>query len=81
MSTIDGQLISKGAIVNVVISAIHRDPGLYANPDQYDPSRFTESSVINEQRSPFSLIPFSAGSLNGIGKWIFLLKMTDHSCL
>ena len=65
---LDGQLIPKGAIVNIVISAIHRDPSVYPNPDEFDPSRFAENSVINEQRSPFAFIPFSAGSRNCIGQ-------------
>ena len=74
---IDGQLIPKGAIVNIIISAIHRDPSVYPNPDEFDPTRFAENSVINEQRSPFAFIPFSAGSRNCIGK-LLLHSMNDR---
>ena len=50
------------------MTGIHRDASVFPNPDQSDPSRLAEDSVINEQRSLFAFMPFSAGSRNCIAQ-------------
>lgn len=57
-------MLIKGARGSISTYSVHRDPAVYANPDEYDPFRF----AMNER--PESLSTFNHTFLGwGIGKW------------
>ncbi|XP_053374970.1 cytochrome P450 4A2-like isoform X3 [Mercenaria mercenaria] len=64
--TIDGIEIPPGPRVDINIYAIHHNPEVWKNPDEFNPDRFDI-----EQRSEtdiYGFIPFSTGSRNCIGQ-------------
>ncbi|CAF4720542.1 unnamed protein product [Rotaria sp. Silwood1] len=70
----DGQTIRKGTTVYIFIYGVHHDSNAFPQPERFDPDRFHQSSVTNEERSPFAFVPFSAGSRNCIGQRFALLE-------
>ncbi len=64
--TIDGYFIPKGTIVGVSVYALHRDQRWWDNPDQFDPSRFTDRDTV-AARPSLAYIPFGAGPHRCIG--------------
>ncbi|CAI9723449.1 cytochrome P450 4V2-like [Octopus vulgaris] len=57
--------LKKGTGILIMISALHRDPQNFPDPDRFDPERFlTEDNNIH----PYAFIPFSAGPRNCIGQ-------------
>jgi len=65
---IDGHLIKKGTIVNLFVTALHRDPTIWDKPTEFIPERWDENAPSSEKRKSFSYIPFSAGQRNCIGQ-------------
>uniref|UniRef100_A0A1B6M3Z0 Cytochrome P450 n=1 Tax=Graphocephala atropunctata TaxID=36148 RepID=A0A1B6M3Z0_9HEMI len=51
--------VRKGDHIWVPAYAIHHDPDIYPNPDEFDPDRFLPENVKN--RHPMSYMPFGAG--------------------
>lgn len=58
-------VIEKGTIIMVPVYAVQRDPDVYENPDQFDPSRFDKDKV--SQRHPCAFMPFGEGPRVCIG--------------
>uniref|UniRef100_T1GIH4 Cytochrome P450 n=1 Tax=Megaselia scalaris TaxID=36166 RepID=T1GIH4_MEGSC len=58
--------IEKGVLVIIPISAIHMDPDIYPNPEQFDPSRFSPEEI--EKRHSMSFSPFGDGGRSCIGR-------------
>ncbi|GKU90643.1 hypothetical protein SLEP1_g4613 [Rubroshorea leprosula] len=52
---IDGYSIKKGWSVNLDVVSIHHDPGVFPDPQKFDPSRF------NAPLRPFSFLGFGSG--------------------
>ncbi|XP_050392897.1 cytochrome P450 4V2 [Patella vulgata] len=71
-AVIDGFTIPKGTTGNLVVSALHRDPEYFPDPDVYDPDRFSHDNATT--RHPYAYIPFSAGLRNCIGQRFALLE-------
>lgn len=67
---IAGQLYPKGCTLLIFIYGIHRDPKFYPDPEKFDPERFAESN----NRTPYTYVPFSAGSRNCIGTYYIVRK-------
>ncbi|CAF4962843.1 unnamed protein product [Rotaria magnacalcarata] len=65
---IDGQIIRKGTTMYIFIYGVHHDPNVFPQPGRFDPNRFYESIEVDEERSPYAFVSFSAGSRNCIGQ-------------
>ncbi|KAF9888504.1 hypothetical protein FE257_008611 [Aspergillus nanangensis] len=65
-STLAGYFIPEGYSIETQAYTLHRDPNIFANPLQFDESRFLDSSPLTAtQKQVFS--PFGAGSRVCIG--------------
>ena len=69
----EGIKIKKGQVVTVAIHAMHHDPTVYPNPDQFDPNRFSEEN--KKTRDSASYLPFGAGPRNCIGMRFAVIEM------
>ncbi|MCA9934143.1 MAG: cytochrome P450, partial [Anaerolineales bacterium] len=69
---IDGYAIPAGAIVALSPYVLHRHPGFWQNPEQFDPQRFTPEQ--ESQRHRFAYIPFGAGARKCIGDQFALME-------
>ena len=61
-----GVVIPKHTIVNVDIEALHYNPDIWKNPEQFDPERFAEGSE-HYSHEGITWAPFSGGSRQCIG--------------
>ncbi|KPJ03683.1 Cytochrome P450 9e2 [Papilio xuthus] len=66
-------IIRKGQTVTVPVSAIHRDPALYPDPDMFDPERFSKDN--KHLIKPFTYMPFGLGPRNCIGSRFALCEL------
>ncbi|XP_075215298.1 cytochrome P450 4c21-like isoform X2 [Lycorma delicatula] len=69
-----GYIIPSTTNVFVVPYILHRNSKYYSNPEKFDPDRFLPDQ--NQQRHPFSYIPFSGGPRNCIA---IRLKLEDRT--
>ncbi|KAI8143755.1 cytochrome P450 [Fennellomyces sp. T-0311] len=61
-----GIVIPKGSMVNVDIQALHFNPGVWHNPEQFIPERFAENGEHSTHEG-VTWAPFSGGSRQCIG--------------
>eukprot|EP00029_Vermamoeba_vermiformis_P014639 TRINITY_DN9753_c0_g1_i1.p1 TRINITY_DN9753_c0_g1~~TRINITY_DN9753_c0_g1_i1.p1 ORF type:complete len:463 (-),score=88.56 TRINITY_DN9753_c0_g1_i1:16-1404(-) len=66
----DGKIIPKGTRTGVNYYAIHHDPELWENPEEFNPDRFDKPSV------PFSYVPFALKSRSCLGNQFSLIEQT-----
>ena len=69
----EGIKIKKGQVLTVAIYAIHHDPTIYPNPEQFDPNRFSEAN--KKSRESVTFLPFGAGPRNCIGMRFAVTEM------
>jgi cytochrome P450 len=62
----NGFVIPKGSYVHVSQFLMHRDPRYYADPERFEPERWTAEGIA--ARPKFSYFPFGAGGLQCIGE-------------
>lgn len=63
----------------IFIYGVHHDARIFPDPYKFDPSRFADEKLISDTRSPFTYIPFSAGSRNCIGSVILFPMINKES--
>ena len=61
----EGITIKKGQQITVPIHAMHHDAGIYPNPEEFKPERFTEENKA--ARDSLTFLAFGAGARNCIG--------------
>ncbi len=72
--TVAGYTIPKGASIMAPQYAVHRDPRWWANPDVFDPERFTEAAKAARPRN--SYFPFGGGSRQCIAEGLAWMEGT-----
>ena len=60
--TVAGVACSPGEVVGIALPALHFDPGVWTDPDTFDPDRF-----VGFRPSPFQYAPFGGGHRRCIG--------------
>lgn len=69
---IAGNIVPKGATVQVPICNLHRDETVFPKPEEFIPERFLPENV--KGRHPFAYLPFSAGPRNCIGQRFAMME-------
>lgn len=63
---LNGVQVPPGTVVNAVVQLTHQDERVWTNPERFDPERFNAERK-EQNRCPFSYIPFGAGNHHCIG--------------
>lgn len=69
----NGLKIKKGQMIIASIYAIHNDPDIYPEPEQFRPERFDEAQKKTRDNAAF--MPFSLGQRNCIGMRFALMEI------
>jgi cytochrome P450 len=69
---IDGYRIPAGATVLPFVYGVHHNPGVWANPERFDPARFLGDVPAERHRQAW--IPFGAGQRQCIGRDLSLME-------
>lgn len=69
---IAGVRIPAGSLVVIGVSAIHRNPSYWPDPDRFDPDRFTSEQSAGRPR--YAYLPFGGGPRLCIGKHFALTE-------
>nr|XP_020043036.1 cytochrome P450 3A9-like isoform X2 [Castor canadensis] len=70
---IKGVFIPKGTMVMAPIYALHRDPKLWQEPEEFRPERFSKQN--KDSIDPYIFMPFGNGPRNCIGMRFALMNM------
>jgi cytochrome P450 len=70
---IGGYVLPAGSSIFISPYATHRHPGLWENPEAFDPERFTEERSAGRPRHAY--FPFGFGQRQCIGKQIALMQL------
>jgi cytochrome P450 len=68
-----GHKIPRGAIVNVLVHELHRQPDIWPNPEYFDPGRFAPAAAQGRHKCAYA--PFGAGHRICIGMHFALLEL------
>ncbi|XP_032315651.1 cytochrome P450 3A12 [Camelus ferus] len=70
---IKGVFIPKGTVVMVPVFALHRDPELWPEPEEFRPERFNKKN--QDSINPYTYLPFGTGPRNCIGMRFAMMNM------
>lgn len=71
---VGGFLIPAGRPLNVLMSAVHRDPAVWTDPDRFDPDRFLPEPSRTRPAAAYK--PFGNGKRSCTGRMFALLEAT-----
>ena len=69
----EGIKIKKGQVVAVQIYALHHNPEIYPNPEEFIPERFSDEN--KKSRESVAYLPFGAGPRNCIGMRFAIIEI------
>ncbi|KAF6041267.1 CYP3A4 [Bugula neritina] len=72
-TSIEGIHLPAGCMVSAMIYAIHHDPEIWPEPEEFRPERFSPEN--SEGRHQYAWMPFGIGNRNCIGMRLALLEM------
>ncbi|MEN0060643.1 MAG: cytochrome P450 [Myxococcota bacterium] len=72
--TVEGFEVPKGSTLQLPLQRHHRDPRVWTEPDDFDPTRFEKSRQEN-RTCPFAYAPFGAGAHHCLGASFADLQM------
>ena len=61
--------VPKGALVNINVWGIHRDPAVWPQPKEFLPERFLKGSSLSPSH-PNAFLGFGLGAPLGLGHWV-----------
>ncbi|CAB3993734.1 cytochrome P450 4V2-like isoform X1 [Paramuricea clavata] len=64
--------IPKGCGLSMILKPLHHDPGVWNEPETFNPNRFLTDNVTG--RNPFAHVPFSAGPRNCVGQRFAMME-------
>ncbi|KAM8953714.1 cytochrome P450 3A9-like [Pelodytes ibericus] len=70
---INGVLIPKGTVTMIPAYALHMNPEVWPEPEEFRPERFTKENRAN--KNPYNFLPFGEGPRNCIGMRFALLSV------
>ncbi|XP_072014714.1 cytochrome P450 2J4-like [Amphiura filiformis] len=72
-TTLGPYYIPKGSIILPNLWAIHHDPDVWANPDEFNPERFLDENGVLQEKE--ELIPFTIGRRNCVGEHLAKMEL------
>ncbi|XP_040189886.1 cytochrome P450 3A24 isoform X3 [Rana temporaria] len=70
---INGVTIPEGVVTVIPAYVLHRDPSLWAEPEEFRPERFSKEN--KETQDPYTFLPFGSGPRNCIGMRFAMVNM------
>jgi len=67
--------LKAGTNIACSISALHKNPIYWNEPEQFNPDRFHDDVIRTTMKHPFQFVPFSAGPRNCIGQRFASLEL------
>jgi cytochrome P450 len=71
---VEGYFVPAGTRLFVHVQAIHRDPSLWEEPEQFKPSRFVDLDMQNPKNHRYAFNPFINGPRSCIGQFFSVLE-------